>query len=97
MRPLASPLPLAFFTFGVGPSLLSAFRFGVIPQDEGGNLAFILGGVVFPPTFLAAVLSFLSRETLGATALDPISFSWPATSLVTYTSVPTSRARPSAS
>ena len=88
LRPLASPLPLAFFTFGVGSVLQSAFQFGVVPQDEGRNVALIFGGVVFPSMFLAAVFAFLSRDTLGATALGLISFSWLATSLVTYTSAP---------
>ncbi len=88
LRPLASPLPLAFFTFGVGSILQSAFQFGLIPQDESRNLAIIFGGIIFPSMFLAAVFAFLSRETLGATALGLISFSWLATSLVTYTSTP---------
>ena len=88
LRPLASPLPLAFFTFGVGSILQSAFQFGIVPQDEARNMALIFGGIVFPSMFLAAVFAFLSRETLGATALGLISFSWLATSLVTYTSAP---------
>ena len=88
LRPLASPLPLAFFTFGIGSILQSAFQFGVVPPDESRNLALIFGGVVFPSMFLAAIFAFLSRETLGATALGLISFSWLATSLVTYTSFP---------
>lgn len=88
LRPLASPLPLAFFTFGVGSILQSAFQFGLIPPDESRNLAVIFGGIIFPSMFLAAVFAFLSRETLGATALGLISFSWLATSLVTYASAP---------
>lgn len=79
---------LAFFTFGVGSILQSAFQFGVVPTDEARNLALIFGGIIFPSMFLAAIFAFLSRETLGATALGLISFSWLATSLVTYTSAP---------
>ena len=88
LRPLASPLPLAFFTFGVGSILQSAFQFGVVPQDESRNMALIFGAIIFPSMFLAAVFAFLSRETLGATALGLISFSWLAASLVTFTSAP---------
>ena len=88
LRPLASPLPLAFLTFGVGSILQSAFQFGVVPQDESRNMALIFGAVIFPSMFLAAVFAFLSRETLGATALGLISFSWLATSIVSYTSAP---------
>ena len=75
LRPLASPLPLAFFTFGVGSILQSAFQFGVVPQDESRNMALIFGAIIFPSMFLASVFAFLSRETLGATAVGLISFS----------------------
>ena len=37
---------------------------------------------------VAGILAFLSRETLGATLLGLISFSWHGTALVTYTSFP---------
>ena len=48
LRPLASPLPLAFFAFGVGSILHSAFQFGVVPPDESRNMALIFGGITFP-------------------------------------------------
>ncbi len=69
LRPLASPLPLAFFAFGVGSILQSAFQFGVIPQDESRSLAIILGGIIFPSMLLAAIFAFLSRETLEQCAI----------------------------
>jgi len=37
---------------------------------------------------VAGIPAFLSRETLGATLLGSISFSWLGTALVTYTSFP---------
>lgn len=88
LRPIASPLPLAFFSFGVGSVLQSGLQLGLIPQEESPNLALLFGAFVFPPMFLAAIFSFLSRETLGATAIGLISFSWLATALVTYNSAP---------
>ncbi len=87
LRPIASPLPLAFFTFGVGSMLQSGLQLGLVPQEEIPNLALLFGAFAFPPMFLAAIFAFLSRETLGATAIGLISFSWLATALVTYTSV----------
>lgn len=88
LRPLASPLPLAFFTFGVGSLLQSALQFGVVPQEESRNLALLYGAFVFPLELLAAIFAFLSRETLGATAIGLIAFSWLGASLITYTSAP---------
>lgn len=84
LKPLASPLPLAFFAFGIGSVLQSMFQFGVIPAQEGKDLAFLIGGFVFPAQLLAGLLSFPSRETLGATAITLISFSWLATAVLLY-------------
>lgn len=47
-----------------------------------------MGLFVFPLQALAAVLAFLARETLGATAIGVISASWLATSVTTYTLPP---------
>lgn len=90
LRPLASPLPLGFFAFGMGSLLLSGFQFGLIPPSEAKILALLFGLFVFPLQALAAVLSFLCREPLGATALGMISASWLAGSAVIYTSPPAS-------
>jgi len=88
LRPIASPLPLAFFAFGVGSILQSASQFGLIPQDETRTLALTFGAFVFPLQALAAVFAFYARETLGATALGLISFSWLSTAVVTYAIYP---------
>ena len=88
LRPIASPLPLAFLSFGVGSGLQSGLQLGLVPRDEIPNVALLLGAVVFPAMLLAGILAFLSRETLGATLLGLLSFSWLGTALVSYTSFP---------
>ena len=35
LRPLASPLPLAFLAFGVGSAMQSALQLGLIPPERG--------------------------------------------------------------
>ncbi len=75
MRPLASPLPLGLFAFGMGPALQSALQFGLIPQAEVQNLALLFGAFVFPLELLAALLAYPSWETVGATILSIIAFS----------------------
>lgn len=87
-RPMASPLPLAFLSFGVGSGLQSGLQFGLVPRDEIPNVALLFGGVVFPAMLLAGILAFLARETLGATLLGLLSFSWLGTALVSIASFP---------
>ena len=88
LRPMASPLPLAFFAFGVGSILQSLYQFGLVPADETQAFALVLGLFVFPLQALAAVLSFAARETLGATALGLISGSWLVMAVIMYVSPP---------
>lgn len=88
LRPIASPLPLAFFAFGAGSALLSFQQLGLIPTSETEQIALVFGAFVFPLQFMTAIFAFLSRETLGATALGLISFSWLATALILYIAPP---------
>lgn len=92
LRPLATPLPLAFFAFGIGSFLLSGQQLGLIPQDETKLVALVLGLFVFPLEALAAVFALLARESLGATALGIFSASWLTTAVTTYTQPPGSTA-----
>ncbi|MDP9409972.1 MAG: acetate uptake transporter family protein [Actinomycetota bacterium] len=88
LRPLASPVPLAFFAFGVGSFLQSTLQFGWVSQAEVRDVALILGAFVFPAELVAAIFAFLSRETLGATVLGLFSFAWLGSALVVYASAP---------
>ncbi len=88
LRPLATPLPLAFFAFGIGSFLLSGQQLGLIPQDETQVVALVIGLFVFPLQALAAVFALLARETLGATALGLFAASWLTTAVTSYTLPP---------
>ncbi len=90
LRPLASPLPLAFFAFGAGSLMLSGLQLGLIPASETRSVAIAQAAFVFPPMALSSVLAFLSRETLGATIMALISASWLANGLIDLTTPPTS-------
>ena len=67
LRPLASPLPLAFFAVGTGSLKLCGLQLGMIPNAETRSLALVPASFAFPPMVISSVLVFLSRETLGAT------------------------------
>lgn len=84
LRPLASPVPLAFFAFGVGSFLQSTLQLGWVSQDEVRDVALILGAFVFPVELVAAIFAFLARETLGSTVLGVFSFAWLGSALVVY-------------
>ncbi len=88
MKPLASPLPLKFVAFGLRSVLQSVLQFGLILQSEVQNLALIFGAFVFPLELLAALLAYPSRETVSATILSIIAFSWLGTAVLTYTIAP---------
>ena len=90
LRPLASPLPLAFFAFGAGSLMLSGLQLGLVPTSETPSVAIVQAAFVFPPMALASVLAFLSRETLGATIMALISASWLANGLIDLSTPPTS-------
>jgi hypothetical protein len=72
----------------MGSVLQSAQQFGLIPQSEVQNLALLFGVFVFPLELLAALLAYPSRETVGATILSIIAFSWLGSAVVMYTIAP---------
>lgn len=72
----------------MGSVLQSALQFGLVPQGEVPYLALVFGVFVFPLELLAAILAFPARETVGATTLSIIVFSWLGTAFVTYASAP---------
>jgi len=72
----------------VGSVLQSVLQLGLIPREEGPSLAIVFGAFVFPLQFLGSMLAFYTRETLGATVLGLIAFSWLSNFIVTYTTAP---------
>ncbi|MGW4487405.1 hypothetical protein ACWEOE_26605 [Amycolatopsis sp. NPDC004368] len=76
VRPYASPLPLGFFSFGVGMALLGGVGLGLVVGDQVRTAGILLAGFVFPLEFLAAVIAFLARDTGAAAALGLFATSW---------------------
>ncbi|MFI2645389.1 GPR1/FUN34/YaaH family transporter [Streptomyces sp. NPDC018610] len=78
VRPYGNPLPLGFFSFGIGMALLSGTALGVISGDQVRPMGILLAVFVFPLQFLAAVMAFLTRDTAAAAALGLFATSWAA-------------------
>src|SRR5436305_15211454 len=76
LRPLANPLPLGLYSFGIGMLLLGAQSTGWIPLKENLQVGLVLASFVFPLEVVAAIFAFLARVTLAATVLGLFTTSW---------------------
>jgi succinate-acetate transporter protein len=76
VRPYGNPLPLGFFSFGIGMVLLAGISLGLLAGDEVRSAGILLAVFVFPLEFLAAVMAFLTRDTAAAAALGLFATSW---------------------
>jgi succinate-acetate transporter protein len=76
VRPLGSPLPLGFFAFAIGSTLIGALDVGWIPPSESRALAVAMLCFVGPLELLASVLAYLARDTAGGTSLGFFGASW---------------------
>jgi hypothetical protein len=88
VRPIASALPLGFFSFGLGMLLLAGAGNGWLPVSEQHTVGLLLAAFVAPLEFTSAVIAFLARDTFGATGLGLFSSSWFAIGLVNLVGQP---------
>lgn len=88
LRPLGSPLPIGFFSFGVGMLLVGCLSIGWIPTAEQKTVGMMLIAFVFPLELVATVFAFLSRDTLGATTLGLFATSWLTLGWLDFASAP---------
>lgn len=88
VRPLATPLPLGLYGFGIGMLLLAAQSAGWVPLGESKDVGLIIATFVFPLESAAAIFAFLARDTLAATALGLFSTSWLTLGLALITGTP---------
>ena len=76
LRPLASPMPLGFFAFGVGIALTSLLDLGVFAQPYSHQVAVLLLAFTAPLELLAAVFAMLARDPGAGTALAVLGATW---------------------
>jgi succinate-acetate transporter protein len=88
LRPVGSGLPLGFFSFGIGMLLLGSSAIGWIPVSEQKDVGMLLIAFVFPLEFVAMIMAFLARDSLGATTLGLFTTSWLALGWLDKTSPP---------
>jgi uncharacterized protein len=88
LRPLGSPLPLGLLALMSAGILLSLEQIGAIPATEGKQIALVMLGFVAPLMLVAAIFSFLARDTVAATALGLFTGAWLATGLNLLSATP---------
>ena len=76
VRPLASALPLGFFAFAIGTTLLATVELKWIPKSESLAVVIVLLGYVAPLEFIPCIFGFLSRDTGAATTMGIFSMGW---------------------
>jgi uncharacterized protein len=83
LRPLATPLPLAFLGLAVATTAFATVQVGWLPSSQNVVVAF--GVVVFavPLQLVAATLGFLARDPVAGTGTGVLAGTWAATCVVT--------------
>ena len=88
VRPFGSVVPLGFFAFGIGMFLFAAYDAQWVKPTEGHTVGLMLVSFVAPLELLAAVIAFLSRDTMAGVALGLFTGSWFLTGFATMQATP---------
>ena len=65
LRPIASPLTLAFLALAVGTFILAGLQLSWIPPSESTDIGLALIVFVFPLQAVSSVFGFLTRDSQG--------------------------------
>lgn len=88
LRPIGSPLPLGLLALAPAGLLLSCLQLGAFAASEASTVALIVLGFAVPLELIAAVLCFLSRDTVAGSGLGIFAGAWLASGLVLLSSAP---------
>jgi len=88
LRPIASPLTLAFLALAVGTFILAGLQLSWIPAGESADIGLALIVFVFPPQAVSSVFGFLARDSIAGTGTGLLSATWLGIGVVTVTGRP---------
>lgn len=88
LRPIASPLTLAFLALAVGTFVLAGLQLSWIPVAQSADIGLALVVFVFPLQAVSSVFGFLARDSIAGTGTGLLSASWLAIGVVTFTGRP---------
>ncbi|MFF9147487.1 GPR1/FUN34/YaaH family transporter [Streptomyces sp. NPDC014861] len=87
LRPIASPMPLGFFSLGIASVLTACLQLGVLAEEARTAVALCVLPA-FLLQFLVGMLAFGARDVIAATLMSVFAGSWLAFALVTAGGVP---------
>ena len=88
LRPIASPLTLAFLALAVGTFILAGLQLSWIPAAQSPDIGLVLMVFVFPLQAASSVFGFLARDSIAGTGTGLLSATWLSVGVVTFTSPP---------
>ncbi|MER7578795.1 GPR1/FUN34/YaaH family transporter [Kitasatospora sp. NPDC097691] len=84
LRPIASPMPLGFFTVAIASVMTGCLQLGIFGPEARGAVALCVLPA-FALQLLVSVLAFGARDVIAATLMGVFAGSWLAYSLVMFT------------
>jgi uncharacterized protein len=88
LRPVASPLTLAFLALAVGTFMLAGLQLSWIPAAQSADVGLGLIVFVFPLQAVGSIFGFLARDSIAGTGTGLLSGTWLATGVMTFTGRP---------
>ncbi|MEU3572897.1 hypothetical protein AB0E96_31415 [Kitasatospora sp. NPDC036755] len=87
LRPIASPMPLGFFTVAISSTVASSLQLGLVDGAYRQAVALTLFSA-FALQLLVSVLAFGARDVIAATLMGGFAGAWLANGLVTAADAP---------
>lgn len=88
LRPLASPLTLAFLALAVGTFILAGLQLSWIRTAQSADIGLALIVFVFPLQVTSSVFGFLARDSIAGTGTGLLSGAWLTIGVLTFTGRP---------
>jgi uncharacterized protein len=80
LRPMASPMPLGFYTVAIASVLVSALQLGIIGQGERDEVALLILPA-FAIQTIVGIACIAARDSIAATLMTSIAGTWLANAL----------------
>jgi succinate-acetate transporter protein len=80
LRPMASPMPLGFYTVAIASVLVSALQIGIISAGERHDVALLILPA-FAIQFVVGIACIAARDSIAATLMTSFAGTWLADSL----------------
>jgi succinate-acetate transporter protein len=81
LRPMASPMPLGFYTIAIANIMISSLQLGIIDPGERSNVALIILPA-FVLQLVVGIACIAARDTIAATLMTSVAGSWLADTLI---------------